>query len=198
MRKFLRTIGRGVKVFLWIVKGLLLLLAVGAVVLWPVSSRRSFWVGAARASFPPQPNRLELRISCIDGWMVMGRHRTTKIIDYDMVFCEEGEGWTWGGGVERLARWRETAPEDRGPVRWRSHHTSSYFTRDRVELFAHCWLVTSALALWPLTSIALMIRRRRKRHRRERIGCCEKCGYDMRATPDRCPECGTVSSKPKS
>lgn len=48
------------------------------------------------------------------------------------------------------------------------------------------WPVTLPLAL---VSILLLLRLTRAR-RRERKGLCQQCGYDLRATPHHCPECG--------
>jgi hypothetical protein len=37
--------------------------------------------------------------------------------------------------------------------------------------------------------------RRIMKRQLHRPGYCDHCGYDLRATPDRCPECGVVTEK---
>jgi hypothetical protein len=54
-----------------------------------------------------------------------------------------------------------------------------------------CWFVALALAVPPCLWIVRRLVRRR-RERRTGLGLCPACGYDLRATPGRCPECGTV------
>ncbi len=53
-------------------------------------------------------------------------------------------------------------------------------------------LTVAAVLLPPLVLAALAERGRRRSHR---TNCCRKCGYDLRATPDRCPECGTAPAR---
>lgn len=47
-----------------------------------------------------------------------------------------------------------------------------------------------------LAMAALCIAQWRKQRQMARdTGCCLHCGYDLRATPNRCPECGRVPAK---
>jgi len=50
------------------------------------------------------------------------------------------------------------------------------------------WLIVSVLAILPI----VWVYRRTLGDRTNRTGICSTCGYDLRATPDRCPECGTA------
>jgi hypothetical protein len=57
------------------------------------------------------------------------------------------------------------------------------------------WFLLVALALLPARWAAL----RRGRWRREELaarGLCPGCGYDLRASPERCPECGSLAPSP--
>ena len=73
---------------------------------------------------------------------------------------------------------------------WRSlahfDHSLPYIGALLLWMFVICNLVPSRLLMKGI-----------RLRRRQYGSLCKNCGYDLRATPDRCPECGVVpTAKP--
>jgi len=59
------------------------------------------------------------------------------------------------------------------------------------DLYVPFWELAATFALIPAAWAV-----RRSLARRPSPGLCTVCGYDLRATPQRCPECGNVPETP--
>jgi len=61
-----------------------------------------------------------------------------------------------------------------------------------IDVFAvPYWFLTGLACIPPLCGVVSIVKRRRAAWRRSNQRC-ESCGYDLRGTPERCPECGMV------
>jgi hypothetical protein len=126
-----------------------------------------------------------LEVSCRSGRFIFARHRLghggPEGVSYDFfqVRCAE-QGW-WFDAPRRTAGFG-----------W-------LFERNPPDMVSSFTLVLSA-PCWSFVAIMLVAAayfRLRVTSRSWADGCCEQCGYDLRATPDRCPECGmAVAAKP--
>ena len=89
-----------------------------------------------------------------------------------------------------------------GAIVRRYHYTQPYsqprpgdpFFWDRGWwLVIPCWMPTLLLLIPPAIA-GRRLPRAWARHRRRRRGLCSDCGYDLRASGERCPECGSAAA----
>jgi hypothetical protein len=117
----------------------------------------------------------------------------TRRIDGDEFHQYSGEGGSLSMRVPGIIQWGE------GYTSYRVRNGASGLSaRTTWQWFAFPhWLVfviSAAPALYWFFTTTLHLRARRRQRRRQRANQCLACGYDLRASSDRCPECGLVAS----
>ena len=137
-------------------------------------------------------------------WLLGGWIQVQGIETYGLPNDDVSKARAYGNGSFRF-RSDPMAPQvggvfsQRWPwVYWLHFQASGASTYAGLNGLSHVWKF--GVCLWPVTLIELVLpiawvwRRDKRRHHRLR-GLCPRCGYDLRATPDRCPECGTAATR---
>jgi hypothetical protein len=111
--------------------------------------------------------------------------------------------WLWGSAARDCQwstfRFPQPMPERLG-FGWARSPITAFAAGDSDRSFrglswlasAPLWSAALLLSLLPLARGVGLYRRRRRRQLAA-TGHCARCGYDLRATPGRCPECGTMA-----
>jgi hypothetical protein len=91
-----------------------------------------------------------------------------------------------------------STPREVPPFRWfrfahaRPNNLGPKKTLDIYQVRIPSWFPCLLTAIPP----ALWLRRTHRKYKRAKSGLCPTCGYDLRASQDRCPECGSPIPTP--
>lgn len=122
--------------------------------------------------------------SVADTWYApyMGKVRG-KTISLETDFIEAPGGWS--GVSKQCLGFRYVRNDAWLPL---AQLMWGYPTARSRAIFIPHWAIIMLTALLPAIAVTRSIRNRKRK------GHCPNCGYDLRATPDRCPECGRVTN----
>ena len=130
-------------------------------------------------------------------WRVGAHRGQLLLVVFDPVKAEELQLLEKPG--LSLKEWSETTwPRangwSKGALGFRFGHGSRRFDNATTVIVSFsvfavpCWFMVAVLAVLPVMYYLRFWRQRRRTVR----GLCAACGYDLRGSPDRCPECGSV------
>jgi hypothetical protein len=117
-----------------------------------------------------------------------------------LMFSEYWQTWTDRRMISTLAQqpaWKYSRPQPGGVLYLNPLPGSvlgiggSLGGKNQIDVRLPYWLLVAAFCVMPAIWIVITCRRRRERTRIAQ-GLCPTCGYDLRATPGRCPECGAT------
>ena len=116
----------------------------------------------------------------------------------DRSFAEAGQGMHFESGLPEplnVPRINDGLQEfrDYGATSWTGF---ALMYRKEVGPFGPRWVAGVAVPDWSLITFGLgasvWLIHRKVRRRSQTHGLCANCGYDLRASKDRCPECGAI------
>lgn len=141
--------------------------------------RQASWEGDARMELM----RKQLDVHVLRLTIQAERRRLEKL-------PEEFEAWPGIHGTRSMntvfGQWVQWQSPGKPALRWFSPVWGTQGRRVWTRVTS-AWVVLGALAS-PV--LIILVARGARRWRRSGGVHCQKCGYDLRATPERCPECG--------
>ena len=167
-RSTMQRILRGI---FWIIKALLLAIAVAALILWPSTSDKGAFVFLEKYSQAPDHiNQKTLYLNSDQGQIAFGQQILTRkgqMFDfYSHWLADHPQAASWKLDAMTGIFLPTTEKHSLGPVAWSAQNSSSpNLVRTDRHIVLDCWFIALLTTAWPLTSLTLLIHRR-IRHRR--------------------------------